>query len=352
MSCLDDPRLQWIQQDAKSYFVGGRGDGVTADEQSGSGGGKDDETFDVIWSRMDRPNKADDLNSHVASVLKQLAPDGAWMLSLGFAPTILHPRADVGHFAAYERLFQTLEHSNDVESMMVFEEDFMVSTYTQNVVPDTFLLVCKSAKCRERFQDSRPETIDSEISKRYISRRNKPVLEYYDGAVHSRIQVPPKAYETIYCRREPTPVECEYLTMDFSKPIFEFDEDVEKSAFEVTDDGVVATLNIPEGSYILAKDLASSLRVPEASLKKDTDSLDAIGKISMYGGEQSWVLELGIAGRIRRTTSADESNVACWFCDHARPKYSPVHDRRFGSFDTFLVATKAISKGEELVRLV
>jgi hypothetical protein len=35
--------------------------------------------------------------------------------------------------------------------------------------------------------------------------------------------VAPKAWETIYCHREPTPFEYAYRHLDFSKELFEFD---------------------------------------------------------------------------------------------------------------------------------
>ncbi|CAJ1942122.1 unnamed protein product [Cylindrotheca closterium] len=357
-SCLEEGStapLKWVKQDAKDYF-------------GGNNIANDNSVFDVIFSQLVKPHNADDLTSYVESVMKEgLSPDGALMLSLGQAPTVLHPRGDIGHFASYENLFRTLEGLDEVDSMTVFEEDFTLSGFTNEIVPETFLLVCKSAKCLERFH-SKPEMIDLQLTGRYLSRlSNKPILEYYDGAVHSRMQVPPKAYETIYCRREPMPIECAYRSLDFSHSMYEFDaSDLTRSAFEVLkeeeeDVRVVATVDIPEGSYIMAKDLSQSLLVSEASLGRvlsdddGADSLASAGRVSLHGGSaRSRVLEMGVPGLILTTETAEASNVGCWFCPQQsqRPKYSPVYDRHFGSFDSFLVATKAIAKGEELVRLL
>ncbi|KAL3941400.1 MAG: hypothetical protein SGBAC_004229 [Bacillariaceae sp.] len=381
-NCLEDSTLAWVQQDAKVYF-GGKNDMNDDDDDD------DDAGLDVIFSRVEKPQDADDLSSYVGSVMQALSPDGVLMLSLGQAPTVLHPRGDVGHFAGYEKLFQTLERLDDVASMTVFEEDFTLSGFSSEMVPHAFMLVCKSAKCRQRFRSNPELIIERELPERYSLRpnnnNNKPsstistsstttsTLEYYDGAVHSRLQVPPKAYETIYCRREPMPIECTYRSLDFSKPLFEFDTtSTDQSAFEVIKDDnarVVAKVDIPKGSYIMAKDLSRSLLVgeSEAALEnvsyKEQGDMASLGRLSSLlqdGGSR--VFEMGVPGLIRTTTKSTTttteesaeaaSNVGCWFCPEDRPKYSPVYDRHLESFHLFLVATQAISSGEELVRLV
>jgi hypothetical protein len=60
-------------------------------------------------------------------------------------------------------------------------------------------------------------------------------LAYFDDVTHIGYQVAPKAWETIYCRREPSPFESAYPHLDFSKDIFEFDVAKEETGpFKVT----------------------------------------------------------------------------------------------------------------------
>ena len=63
-------------------------------------------------------------------------------------------------------------------------------------------------------------------------------------------------------------------------------------------------------------------------------------------------VEVGASSFIRRTEDEDDVNVGRWVPSHpsgARPKYSPVYERHRHSFDVFLVATRDIANGEELL---
>jgi hypothetical protein len=69
------------------------------------------------------------------------------------------------------------------------------------------------------------------------------------------------------------------------------------------------------------------------------------------GSKQHYV-EVGGTVLIRRVKDKKEANVGPWVPQHPsgkRPKYSPVYERHRVSFDVFMVATKNIANGEEVV---
>jgi hypothetical protein len=186
--------------------------------------------------------------------------------------------------------------------------------------------------------------------------------------------VAPKAWETIYCRREPMPFECAYRHLDFNKEIFEFkvDKAPEDQVFDITvpeeaegGDGtatrVFAKVDIPKGSYIMADHAASSLQLSHKvieNLSTSTDSdfakfVQEHGHESAAKGSQRRLVEIGASYFIRIAENKDDTNVGRWIPPHPqgkRPKYSPVYERHRLSFDVFMVATNDIAKGEELVK--
>lgn len=352
--CFEDSTFTWVKEAGKSWFMDRYGETATIEPP--------ESLFDVVYTEVTTPTEAADLSTYVGLMLNGVSPDGTLVIMLGKAPTILHPRGDIGHHASHEKLFHALEGHAEVEFMTVFQDAFTLSDSSREIVPEAVLVVCKSSSCRQRFYAS-PEEIDSQLAESVVgTHSNKPVLEYYDGALQANFQVVPKAYETIYCRREPIPFECAYRTMDFSKLLFDFDEDPEKSSFEITESGVVATVDIPEGSFIMAKDLARSLLVSEATIQDIRGSgdqgkteflkfIDTFGHSSTSSGKGRRVLEVGASHLLRSVPSEEEANIGRWVPSRNRPTYSPVYDQHSDSFDVFMVATKDIPKGAELVKL-
>jgi hypothetical protein len=190
-------------------------------------------------------------------------------------------------------------------------------------------------------------------------------------------QWPKKGWETVYCRREPTPFECAYRWLDFKAELHELDfEDESKSSFryEISqDDGkeetrLFATKNIPEGSYIMPSHLASSLEVTNKNIRGLENNVelgggnvpviqDLLGFFDTYlhestleGSNLNYV-EIGGTCLMRRVDGDEPTNVRPWLPPHPggkRPKYSPVYERHRVAFDVFLVASRDIKAGEEL----
>lgn len=312
--------------------------------------------------------------SFLSAVMKSLSSDGILALQIGRAPTVLDPNPSTGYNAPRERLFSTLESLPDVQAMMVYEEPR--AGFTE---PRAFMVVCKDTSCRSRFY-ANPDVMDYFIYDRIVlTRTNEKALSHFDGVTHLGYQVSPKAWETMYCRREPTPFECDYRFMDFNQKVFEFlpgQED--ESAFEITadlddDEEVEAThvhakVHIPKGSYIMPDHLASSLVLHKETIDNLRNSLqygnvtvieDFVEYIEMYGhaskaeGSDNTLIEIGASYMIKVVDTEEEANVGRWIPPHPkgkRPKYSPVYERHQMSFDVFMVATKDIPPGTELLK--
>ena len=339
-------------------------------------------SFDVVIMDAIEPENAAELSrnlyhdtSILSSIVKSLSDDGILAIQVGRAPTILDPRPDIGANAPREMLFRTLESIPEVEAMMVYEDP-----HCGFMEPRAFLVACRSTSCRSRFYAT-SDVIDYEIYDRIVRTHSKQrALRYYDGVTHFGYQVAPKAWETIYCRREPTPFECAFRHMDLSKEIFEYNvQDEDEGDFKASgtwsEDGekVIATFvhankDIPKGSFIMPDHMASSLVLSDETIQGLKGNLeyggvtiieDFVNFIQDHGhltkaeGAGRTLVEVGASYLIREVDTEEEANIGRWVPAHPdgkRPKYSPVYERHRHSFDVFMVATKDIKKGDEILK--
>lgn len=366
-NCFDDEILDLVVKDAKGWFM---------DRTS-------EEKFDVVIVDAIEPETSSAISkdlydtAHLEAILNTLDDDGIMVIQIGRAPTILDPRPDIGFNAPREELFKNLEALDAVQAMFVYEDPHCGFTE-----PRAFMVVCKSESCRRLYYANSDE-IDYEIYSRIVKTNSKNrALQYFDGITHLGYQVAPKAWETTYCRREPTPFECSYRHLDFKKPIFEFDfESEDENPFKVTADWegeadekyiskthVFANVDIPEGAYIMPEHLASSLSLSQQAIDnlKETTELggvsvieDFVAFVEKFGheskskGTQRTLVEIGASYLIGEVENKEDANVGRWIPAHPegrRPKYSPVYERHRLSFDVFAVATKDIPKGTELLK--
>jgi len=367
-NCFDDEVLNLVVEDAKGWFT---------DHQA------DEEKFDVVVVDAMEPEASSAISkdfydsTHLEAILNTLTDEGIMVIQIGRAPTILDPRPDIGFNAPREKLFNNLEALDAVEAMFVYEDPHCGFNE-----PRAFMIVCKSESCRRLFYATSDE-IDYEIYSRIVKTHSKVrALQYFDGITHLGYQVAPKAWETTYCRREPTPFECSYRHLDFKQPIFEFNFESEtENPFKVTADWegegedkyissthVYANVDIPKGAYIMPEHLASSLSLSQKAidnLKETTEYggvsviedfvafIEKFGHESKAKGTQRTLVEIGASYLIREVENKEDANIGRWVPPHPegrRPKYSPVYERHRLSFDVFAVATVDISKGTELIK--
>lgn len=368
-NCFDDAKTTLIYDNAHTWFKDRYGKTATK--------GKAVEKFDVIILDAFEPKEEQAMYKDVAfmdSIYAAMSDDGVFGIFVGAPFSIHDPKPDVGVYAPREHFLNLLEAHPSTEAMIIYEEAH--SGYDE---PQGFLTVCKSVECRSRWYET-PVAIDDEISDRIKKTKSaEPALISYDGATHHSYQMTPKGWETVYCRREPTPFECAYRGLDLSMDLHEMGDDEEQGSFKInyeTVDGeevntVFATVDIRKGSYIMPSDVAASMTLQETviqGLKTNTEVketgdvtviedflefVDEHGHESMLEGNRLTYVEVGATTFIRKSGKSSEVNVGRWVPKNPSgkmPVFSPVYERRIQSLDVFIVATRDIKAGEEIVK--
>jgi len=373
-NCFDDKLVDLQHADARKWFIDRYGPNAKSKASQ--------KKFDVILVDALDPEDDSKLSDQlygdaafIEALVNSLSDEGVIAIQVGTAATIDDPRPDIGVYKNRERLFNLFENNDDVDIMMVYEDP-----NCGFLEPHSFLTVCKSANCRSRWY-ARSDQVDYEIYDRIVRTESKKrALKYFDGTTQRSYQWPKKGWETVYCRREPTPFECAYRHLPSKATLHEYvidDEDQSSFRVEVTkdDDGntvsskVFATDDIQAGDFIMAEHLASSLLVTSRNLERLDENVEVGGgkvKViedlltffdeythnSKQEGSGEHYVEVGASCLIRRSDNDDEVNVVRWIPDHPsgkRPKYSPVYERHRMSFDVFMVAEEDIDEGEEIV---
>lgn len=368
-SCFNDKKTTLIHEDATLWFKDRYGSNASKE--------KSVQAFDVVILDAFDPKQGSEMykdSEFLDALYESLSEEGVFGLHVGSPHSIHDPKPDMGIYAPREKFFNLLENHPSTGAMMVYEE-----AHCGFEEPHAFLAVCKSSACRSRW-NAQSVVIDDEIYDRIKrTKSKKPSLMHYDGTTHHSFQVTPRGWETVYCRREPQPFECAYRGLDLTKELFEMGDDGEEGSFDLRTkviDGeeiqsIFAKVDIPKGSYIMPSDVAASVALhedvinglKENTLVKQTGEVTVInnfldfvaenGHPSMAQGTKLNYVEVGGTTFIRKSKNADEINVGRWMPEHPSgklPVYSPVYDRRMMSFDVFIVATKDIKAGEEVVR--
>lgn len=368
-SCFENDKVNVVYEEAVQWFKDRYGPLATEEKKS-------DQKFDVIILDAFDPKDGADMYKDAAfidALYASLSEEGVFGLHVGSPFSIHDPKPSMGLYAPREKFFNLLEEHPSTAAMIVYEEAH--SGYDE---PQAFLTVCKSVNCRSRWYE-RPVAIDDEIYDRIKkTKSSEPSLISYDGATHHTYQNTPKGWETVYCRREPEPFECAYRGLDLSMELHEMGNEGEGS-FEIKTDtvdgkevkSIYATVDILKGSYIMPSDVAASMTLQESvinGLKENTqvketgdvtviedflDFVDEHGHASMLEGNKLNYVEVGGTTFIRKSEDASEVNVGRWLPAHPSgklPVFSPVYERRMMSFDVFIVATKDIKAGQEIVK--
>ena len=140
------------------------------------------------------------------------------------------------------------------------------------------------------------------LHKRLLKTKSgKPSLKYFDGATMKSYQLPHKAYETVYCREEPTPVDCYSWDESFSSENVVEHSNLEVKLSDIGEEGgrgVFTNVDIKEGSVLSMKQLTELVEVPSLSVSlinksiAKTSAMSGLKKVQnfMYGyGWQSSV---------------------------------------------------------------
>lgn len=372
-NCFDDVRANVQFADGRQWFIDRYGPQVVDREQL---------SFDVVLvDALDPEDESiiSDLlysdESFLSALVNSLSELGVLAIQVGTAATIDDPRPEYGIYKNREKLFHMLEENEQVQAMLIYEEP-----HCGFLEPHAFLIVCKSVDCRSRWY-ARNDQVDYEIYDRIVRTHSKKrALTFFDGTTQRSYQWPKRGWETVYCRRDPIPFECNYRSLDRKVGMYEMDlNDETKNSFRVettvdTTTGkknasVYAKVNIPKGSYIMAEHLASSLLITQRNLDGLANNVkvgggrvaiiedlleyfDTYAHESRMDGSHQYYVEVGGTVLIRRVENVEDANVGRWVPPHPsgkHPKYSPVYERHRMSFDVFRIATRDIQAGEELL---
>ena len=356
-NCLDDKRVNLVIEDALTWFL----------DRFGTDPTKESIKFDAIFFDVlaIEDNKELVNEAFLTAMTNALTEEGVFISELDSAPTIHEPKIGAEIITKGQELFLNTLEAN-AGAMFMYEEGHVgLST------PVAFILVCKSTSCRDRWYANQMN-IDYQIGERTETTKSKePIFLHYDGTTHSSYQNTPRGWENIYCRREPMPFECDYRNIDLTKNLYEinnFEIKTSTDAAGVEASSTYAMEDIPEGSYIMPTHLAASSQITDYTLN-NVKTVASIGDASIIkdfleyiehnghrttstGGSLTYV-EVGGSTLIRKSSNTDDVNIGRWMPMHPsgkQPVYSPVYERHMNSFDVFMVATRDIKKGEEIVR--
>jgi spermidine synthase len=247
-NCFDESRADLRVEDAFAWFT----NNFNSDSE------KLVESFDVIV--MDALDPED--NVPFAIQLYQdynfwrimydaLTDDGTLVVQLGMSPRSYDYAEQFGRNKNRANLFATIE-SVGFQKLMIYQlihSDFKYEW--------SFVVACKSGSCAKEWHRNEAE-FNLRIRERILKTRSgSPALSYFDGATMQYFRRPTKAWEKVYCRRNPTPTECSLFhgISDLALSSLSFSQ----VAKENDDFFVVARKSLSKGQLIFNDNLDISL---------------------------------------------------------------------------------------------
>ena len=300
-SCFDDPRTDLRCEDALAWFIDRFSDDEDSDDEDDEdedsyssddddeGSGVidiDAQPFDVIimdaLDPQDNIEFADALYNNdvfLNAIYEALTDEGVLVLQLGESPHNSDP-AEQSNNMNRHHIMNMIEEVG-FQSMHIYEESHCGFGY-----PWSFLVACKSDKCRYNWYKNEAE-IDVQIHYRMMrTKSGSSPLRYFDGATMKSYQNPPKAWETLYCRREPFPEHCDHYR-GYSKNIENYGIDNFEVRMSSIGDGagrgVFSKVDIPQGSLIAAEESHKKVHFTHTTsnlLEKRSDSFPSSSSLA------------------------------------------------------------------------
>jgi hypothetical protein len=203
--CIDDPRAELYYEDAFQWFM----------ERFSSDGSQQAESIDVII--LDALDPESDVpfaralygnEQFMRAFYNSLSEDGIVVMQLGQAPTFDLPDETHSKFrnrAATIRLLEDLGFG----SIHEYEE-----AHCGFFAPWAYVIGLKSHETRDQWYANAAK-INTKIHKRSVpTKSGTSPFRFFDGSTMATYQVPHRATEVVYCRRRPTPKECEGVDVD------------------------------------------------------------------------------------------------------------------------------------------
>jgi len=280
-SCFEDERARVVYGDAFQWFIDNFG---KVDKEN------EEEKFDVIIMDALDPYTSVEIagglyngTSFVDSLFNGLSEDGVFVVQLGKSKMSTDPPDEVGRFKDTALMIEALDESG-FESIHTYAEG-----HSGFYMPWSYLVAFKEYGTKANWQRPAPQ-MQIELYKRLQKTKSgKPILKYFDAETMMRYQLPPKAVETLYCRQDEHPYECDYYVgFDPAKvnncPASECLK-VEKSRIsEFAGRGLIAARDIPESTALAVEGSAQQFSFPPFTFEVVQSMSDWA---SMEGGQDN-----------------------------------------------------------------
>lgn len=200
--CFDDARVDARFEDAMAYFI----NNFSNDKE------QEEAAYDIII--MDALDPNDDIefavelytsDTYIRSLYNALTFDGILVVQVGEVPYQKNPADETGRFANRSAMKGKLEEAG-FKSIHIYEE-----AHSGFLAPWSTLVAFRDIKTRENWYRNGAE-IELQLQKRILrSKSGSSSLRYFDGATMSSYQVPSRGFETVHCRQEETPKDCDKI---------------------------------------------------------------------------------------------------------------------------------------------
>eukprot|EP00571_Detonula_confervacea_P016753 CAMPEP_0172296894 /NCGR_PEP_ID=MMETSP1058-20130122/87_1 /TAXON_ID=83371 /ORGANISM="Detonula confervacea, Strain CCMP 353" /LENGTH=754 /DNA_ID=CAMNT_0013005969 /DNA_START=112 /DNA_END=2376 /DNA_ORIENTATION=- len=198
--CFDDERVDARFEDAMAYFIDNFPDEKEQEEKA----------YDVII--MDALDPNDDIefavelytsDTYIQSLYNALTMNGILVVQVGEVPEENSPADETGAFKNRSVMKGKLE-GVGFKSIHVYEE-----AHSGFLAPWSTLVAFKDIQARENWYRNSAE-IELQLQKRILpTKSGRSSLRNFDGATMSSYQLPSSAFETVHCRQEDAPRDCD-----------------------------------------------------------------------------------------------------------------------------------------------
>lgn len=202
--CGDDERAEIYYEDGLAWFNNRFSDDGRIDTEEFK-----EDPFDILI--MDALDPQDDVpfadmlytnKVFIKTLYNALSDDGIIIMQLGASPDSYGPAESLSIDSKRDFVMKMLEELG-FNGVHVYEEGRCMFRS-----PWSFAVAMKGDSGNSMWRRSAAE-IDIAIHKRILrTKSGKPALQNFDGSLMSGYMIPPKSFETVYCRAVPTPGSC------------------------------------------------------------------------------------------------------------------------------------------------
>eukprot|EP00978_Attheya_sp_CCMP212_P001313 scaffold2735_cov61-Attheya_sp.AAC.9 len=233
----------------------------------------------------------------VRALYQGMTENGVIVMQLGGSPFEYEP-PDIVTTSKNRALMTEILEQAGFKSIHVYEEG-----HSKFMLPWSYLVAFKQYQSRALWY-SNPAAVELKIHDR-IKRTysGKPALKYFDGATMSGYTVPPKAFETVFCRKNPVPEEClEARGFDpkyANAPVKSFEVKM-STVGEKSGRGVFAAVDIPADTRIAQEQSVHFVGFPPDTCDLLQEMFEKVGAAaalkSMYGYMHGYGFQSRIMG--------------------------------------------------------